>query len=649
EWGSLPADTPPRIRRLLERCLERDPNKRLRDIGDARIAIEEVLQAPEDEAVAESTAPRPSRLPWLVAGVAVIAALASSAGLFVSRDTDGAAAQVIRMNVQLSSENIVRRPGPQAVLSPDGTRIAYVAEPDGVLHVRMIDQLQGTALSGTSGAQQPFFSPDGRWIAFVAGRKLKKVAVVGGAPLTLCDVKSFRGGSWGPDETIVFAPDTSGGLLRVPASGGVPEELTLPGEGERSHRWPHFLPDGLALLFTVQQKGDSFDEATVEILDVASKERKVLQRGGSNPAYVPTGHLVYVHEATMFAVAFDPESRQVSGSAAPVLEGISFNAGHGGARYHFSPAGHLLFSGGGARERDVTLSWLGSDGARTPALVESRGYRQFSISPDGTKLAVDVFDESSQTDIWIYDFTRDTLTRLTFAEAASGDSRWSPDGARIYFSSDRDGVANVYSKRADGTGEIVRLNESDIPHYVHDVGADSKTLLVTRLDPDTGWDIVALDADGDHESTDFLVTPQNESFPQMSPDGRWVAYSSNESGESQVYVRPYPAGPGKWQISTDGSIGFPRWSTDGRELYYRRGDDLLVADVSGSGPSFVARKPRVVFEDLLGGNRWISTWSLHPDGQRVLVTDRGESETDDRTHGILVLNWFDELKRRAPR
>jgi len=648
EWGSLPGDTSPRIRRLLERCLERDPSKRLRDIGDARIAIEEVLQAPEDAAIAEPTAPRPSGLPWLVASVAVIAALASIAWLFVSRDTDSAAVQVIRMNVQLSTEDIVNRPGPQAVLSPDGTRIAYVAEPDSVLHVRMIDQLEGTALSGTSGAQQPFFSPDGRWIAFVAGRKLKKVAVVGGAPLTLCDVENFRGGSWGPDDTIVFAPQTSGGLLRVPASGGDPEELTLPGEGERSHRWPHFLPDGRALLFNVQERGTSFDEATVEILDLESKERRVLQRGGSNPAYVPTGHLVYVHEGTMFAVGFDLESRQVSGSAAPVLEGILFNKSHGGAGYHFSPAGHLLFSGGGARGNNVTLSWLAPDGARTPALAESRAYNQFSISPDGTKLAVDIVAESSRSDIWIHDFTRDTLTRLTFAEADNSNSRWSPDGVRIYFSSDRDGAANVYSKRADGTGEVVRLNESDIAHYVHDVSADGKTLLAATDDPDTGWDIVALEADGDHDSTDFLATPQNEYWPQMSPDGRWVAYGSSESGEVQIYVRPYPAGPGKWQISTDGAVGFPRWSTDGRELYYRRGDDLLVADVSGSGPSFVAQKPRVVLEDALGGVRWLSTWDLHPDGQRFLVTDSDESEIDDRTHAILVLNWFDELERRAP-
>jgi serine/threonine-protein kinase len=512
----------------------------------------------------------------------------------------------------------------------------------------MIDQLEGTALSGTNGAQQPFFSPDGRWIAFVAGRKLKKVAVVGGAPLTLCDVDNFRGGSWGPDETIVFAPDTSAGLLRVPASGGVPEELTLPGEGERSHRWPRFLPDGRALLFTVQEQGGNFDEATVEILDLESKERRVLRRGGSNPAYVPTGHLVYVHEGTMFAVAFDLKSRQVSGSAAPVLEGISFEASNGGARFHFSPAGHLLFSGGGARGVDVTLSWLGSDGARTPALAESGAYRQFSISPDGTKLAVDVAGESSKIDIWIHDFTRDTLTRLTFAEATSRNSRWSPDGSRIYFSSERDGAANVYSKRADGTGEVVRLNESDIAHWVHDVSADGKTLLAARDDPETGWDIVALDTDGNHELTDFLATEHMEILGQMSPDGRWVAYGSNESDEFQIYVRPYPAGPGKWQISTDGANGFPRWSPDGRELYYRRGDDLLVAEVSGNGPSFVAQKPRVVFEDALGGTRFLHTWDVHPDGQRFLVTDRRESETGDRTHAILVLNWFDELKRRAP-
>ncbi len=194
----------------------------------------------------------------------------------------------------------------------------------------------------------------------------------------------------------------------------------------------------------------------------------------------------------------------------------------------------------------------------------------------------------------------------------------------------------------------MRLNESDIDHYVHDVSADGETVLASRNDSSTGWDIVAFRADGDHESTDFLATEQNEIFPQMSPDGRWVAYGSNESGEYQIYVRPYPAGPGKWQISTDGANGFSRWSTDGRELYYRRGDDLLVAEVSGSGPSFVAQKPRVVFEDALGGTRFLSTWDIHPDGRRFLVTDRRESETGDRTHAILVLNWFDELKRRAP-
>jgi serine/threonine-protein kinase len=663
----LPADTPEAVRRLLGRCLEKRPKQRLRDIGEARIRVEEALGRSEPaasiagaaldaipaavDASATAAAPpgRSSLLPWILCAVAIVAAVAA---FLLPRGPAPSPQPVMRVEMVMSEDSLSSVPGMTAVLSPDGTRMAYVAGDDDRIHVRMADQLEGTPLSGTGGAWQPFFSPDGEWIGFFAEGKLKKVSVFGGAPLTLCGVEDRRGGTWGPDGTIVFAPDTTSGLYRVPDTGGEPEELTVPDKEkrERSHRWPHFLPGGNAVLFTAQEQGTSFDEARIEVLDLRTMERKVLQPGGSYAAYVPTGHLVYVHEGTLFAAPFDASSLELEGSPGPVLEEVFSDPRNGGAHYQVSAAGHLLYRTGGPASRSLTLSWIDREGIRTAALAEPKDYSGLSLSPDGTRLLTGLIGESTNSDLWIHDFGRDTLSRLTFHDQRDFLGVWTPDGQRIVFSSLRDAdVPNLHWKRADGTGEVERLTESENAQYVSEVTPDGKFLLYSEEFPETGFDIVLLPLAGERQPSVFLRTPFVEVRARVSPDGRWVVYSSNESGAYEIYVRPFPDGQGKWQISTGGSNGPPAWSPDGSELFYRNNDDLMVVDVSTEGSRFVAGKPRLLVERGLGGVRPRRNWDVHPDGRRFIVIDRDDEDTaSDEGRVTLVVNWFDELRRRAP-
>ncbi|NIP16482.1 MAG: hypothetical protein GWM88_17725, partial [Pseudomonadales bacterium] len=319
-------------------------------------------------------------LPWAIAGLAVVAAVAA---LLVPRGPEMTSPPVMRVETVLSPDGLSGTPGATAILSPDGSRIAYVAGLDNRIHLRLADQLEGSPLSGTNGAEQPFFSPDGEWIAFFADRKLKKVSVFGGAPLTLCPSEGYRGGTWGPDDTIIFSPGATNGLYRVPATGGEPEELTVLDKtiSERSHRWPHFLPGGRAVLFTAQDSGTSFDDARIEVLDLESMTRKVLQRGGSYASFIPTGHLVYIHEATLFAAPLDPEGLELLDAPAPVLENVFYDDRHGGAHFHASRAGHLLYRTGIPAGRTQSLSWLDRDGNRVQALAEQRDYENLSVSP----------------------------------------------------------------------------------------------------------------------------------------------------------------------------------------------------------------------------------------------------------------------------
>ncbi|MDA2925579.1 hypothetical protein MYX65_13185, partial [Acidobacteria bacterium AH-259-L09] len=445
DWNDLPENTPWNVRALLRRCLEKDPDLRLRDIWDVRIELKEALREPFETAALRVEAPAaqpPWRraIPWAVAGLMAAALLTSLVGLWQA--TRPVEYSPMRLSVEVSPNQSLRTlPGAAAVLSPDGKRLAYVAGSGqrSQLYMRTLDQLEATALSGTQGAFNPFFSPDAQWVAFSAGGKLKKVSVSGGAPLTLCDSADNRGGSWSPDDIIIFAPSTTTGLWQVPAAGGTPEEITLLNKekGETSHRWPQFLPDGKSVLFTARIS-PSFDEANIELLVLETGERKVLHQGGSYARYVPSGHLVFVREGTLFGVPFDLDRLEVAGLPAPILEGVVSNSLYGAAQFAFSLNGTFVYLSGAQANPQYSMVWVDRQGAVTPFLEEPRTYSSPALSPDGGRLALQI-NTGTNVDVWVSETERGTMTRLTFDSAPDLIPIWSPDGQRVAFSSSRDG------------------------------------------------------------------------------------------------------------------------------------------------------------------------------------------------------------------
>ena len=457
-----------------------------------------------------------------------------------------------------------------------------------------------------------------------------------------------RGASWGPDDTIVFATSGPSGLWRVSAGGGEPEELTTPDrELAVDHQWPEILPGGEAVLFTIM--GRAVENAQIAVLSLDSGETKVLIPRGSNPRYAPTGHIVYGVGGTLRAVGFDLERLEVTSDPVPVLDGV-VTKGSGAADYAISQNGSLAYVAGSARGNfERTLVWVDREGREEPLAAEPRVYTYPRISPDGTRLALDVNDQ--EIDIWIWNFARETLTRLTFDPARDVYPTWTPDGLRVAFGSDRDGVVNPFWKAADGTGTVELLVESTNSLEPQSITPDGTRLVIRENHPQRGRDLGVLSFDDDGPPTPLLATEFHEFNAEISADGHWLAYQSDASGQNEIYVRPFPnIGEGRWQISSDGGTT-PLWGPDGRELFYRSASRQLTAVPIEADGSFNHGNPEIVFEepyyapDGLEGR----TYNISPDGKRFLMIKEGAplSETG-LNRVILVQNWLDELKRLVP-
>jgi serine/threonine-protein kinase len=655
EIDNLPADVPAPIRRLLDRCLQKDASRRLQSIGDARIALQEWVENPN--AVEPDTAVSPAQgvrrwLPWAAALAAGV--LGVALGMTVLRPAADPEPPR-RLEVAVAESEFFTGVGSSAVLSPDGRLLATVVGDGSATEIwlRPLDRLEARLLvSGAGGLSpyQPFFSPDGEWIGYVTPQELKKVPVTGGAPITLSSLQRSRGASWGPDDTIVFARTAVSGLSLVSAAGGEPRPLTTLDEdrGEVTHRWPQWLPGGKAVLFTVGSRDQArFDDASLEAVVVATGERTVVHRGGTYGRYVPTGHLVYVESETLFALPFDAEALERTGSPVPVLEGLTASPGEGGAQYSFSNSGTLVYLGGGVGAPEYPALWVERSGAVSSLLAEPGSYANPRLSPDGRRLSLSVLRDNNW-DIWIYDLARDVSTRLTFSESYDGDQVWSPDGTELLFASTRTGQTITFRKRADGSGEAEPLAaEQEDQTYPASWSPDGRHVIGQRLGQAS--DIWVLDIE-DGEIEDYLVTPFSEQSPEFSPDGRWIAYSSDESGRSEVYVRRFPAGSGKWQIS-DGGGSQPKWSGSGRELFYRNDEGLMVVPVDGSGSSFQADRPRSLLAgDFRGGTQGLSVqgftfadYDATRDGRRFVLFPR--EEEGQRGLVTLVTRWFDDLEK----
>jgi len=552
--------------------------------------------------------------------------------------------------------------GASALLSPDGTRLALVAigsDQKPRIYVRSLDQLQATALSGTEGAGDPFFSPDGQWIGFFAEGKLKKISVQGGAAVTLCDAPFDMGGSWGDDGTIVFTPNIAA-LSKISSAGGTPQTLTTLDKqvGEVTHRWPQVLPGGKAVLFTSSTgvAGASFEDAEIVVYSMTSGQRKTVQRGGFYARYLPSRHIVYMHEGTLFAVPFDLKRLEVTGQPAPILEGMVANSGTGGAQFSFSDTGNLVYVAGGGGSQNVSIDWMDREGKFTPLRETPGNYLNPALSPEGKRLALEIFD-GKRGDIWVYEWERDTLTRLTFGGEANVFPVWTPDGQRIVYSSqEKGGEYSLWWIRADGAGDAQRLAESKNNQFVGSWRPDGKVLAFFQLNPGTNFDIMTLPIEGNEksgwkpgESKPFVNSAFNEAEPTFSPDGRWLAYASNESGSFEVYVRPFPSGDGKWQISTGGGL-FSKWSRNGKELFYRTKDSkIMMVTYTASGDSFRADKPQLWSPGQFTDRGANLNFDLHPDGKRFAVLKAPGTEQAAAVNKVsFIFNFFDEIRRKLP-
>ena len=534
---------------------------------------------------------------------------------------------------------------PALALSPDGSQLAYVAIQDGKqqLYLRAMDSLEARPIPGTEGAVSPFFSPDGQWLGFFADQKLKKTSVSGGAVLTLADSPDPEGASWSSQGTIAFSPSTISALQQVPDGGGTPQALTRLEKGEVTQRWPEFLPGGKAVLFTSGATSGNWGNQQVAVQAVGTGERRNLIPLGISPAYARSGHLVYAQGGSLMAAPFDSQLLEVTGAAVPVVEGV-LQASTGAAQYSISAVGSLVYVPGGTQSAQLKLVWVTRNGVEQPVAAPARGYAYPRISPDGLRLAVEIAGPVNQ--VWLYDFTRETLTRLSLEGSRSSLPVWTADGKRIVFTSNKEGPLNLFWQRADGSGGLERLTTSEYSHSPMSWSPDGQLFAFGEINPTTGFDIWVLRM-SDRKALPFLRTPFNESSPHFSPDGRWLAYNSDESGRQEIYVQPYPGPGGKWQISVDGGRE-PVWNRNGRELFYRSGDKMMAVDIA-TQPGFAAGKPRVLFEGQYEPTGYtVADYDVSPDGQRFLMLKRGDKESATPTQINVVLNWTEELKRRVP-
>jgi serine/threonine protein kinase/Tol biopolymer transport system component len=661
----VPAGTPQVIRDLIRRCLDRDVRRRLRDIGEARIAIDRAILDSSEIVIGTARRvegrrhPQLARaLPWAISVATSVLAVALVVVSAPWRPRIGV--QPIRVNVRLGSDVSVANVLPLSAhlaLSPQGDVLAFVGQKAGgtrQLYVRRLDQWQTVPLAGTDNGTDPFFSPDGRWIGFFADGKLKKMAVTGGAAVALCDVAGAAGGTWSEDGTIVFAQMFSDApLMRVSDAGGTPEPLTRLADGERFQRWPQTLMGGKAVLFTSGRSSPlasgSYDVVAQQL---PNGPRKVLQTGSYFARYV-SGHLLYLHDRTMFAAAFDVGRLELTGKPVPVLQQVTSSSAAGSGQLAVSENGTVVYlESADASEEAAPLVWIDRDGQTSPLRSTPAEWGNPRFSPDGTRLALDITPSGGRPAVWIYDWTRDQLTRLTSGDGADVSPVWTPDGRRIVFASTRgNGVPNLYWQRVDGTGNVQRLTDSNRTHIAASFHKSGKFLAFSEASSPSN--LMVLPIDGDEASGWKPGTPtvfQKDALgPMFSPDGRWIAYSTNETGRAEVFVRRFASAGAKWPVSTNGGR-LPRWSQARHELLFTDPSfHIMAAGYAVEGNSLRVDKPHLWSPARF---RVLSTrqdYDLHPDGNRVVSAGLQQNPVGtEPNHVSMILNFFDELRRIAP-
>jgi Tol biopolymer transport system component/tRNA A-37 threonylcarbamoyl transferase component Bud32 len=627
----------------LRRCLEKDPEERWQTAHDLKAEL--VWIAGGTTEILRQTQARPASK-WIWGAAVLVGAAIAAIAVWMLKPVPAPIKPVSRTVIALGPDEHLSNLNDLAVaISPDGAYVVYVATRGSgraQLFLRRLDALKAEPIAGTEDAFSPFFSPDSQWIAFFAGGKLKKVAIGGGAAVTLYDAITTLGatsGTWGPNNTILF--ERSGGFfLEVSSSGEALRKVTATAK-HPVWRWPEFLPGGGAAVFAGGTAALSFanDASIAAVALSGAGTEKDLVAGGTAPRLAATGDLIYAQNGTLMAVPFDSKRLALAGSPTPVLEGVRTST-FGAVQYGLSASGTLVYVAGGLQGSFSRLVWVNREGKEQPIAAPAHDYSYPRLSPDGQRIAVSM----APNDIWLYDIGRDALSRATFGGTFNVVPLWSPDGKRFAFQSNREGTSSLFWQPADGSGAAERLTKSQGIGVPTSFSPDGQTIAFAQFHPGTtGFDIWTVGL-GDRKERPFLETQYNETSPRFSPDGHWLAYASDESGRWEVYVQPFPGPGGKWQVSTDGGTE-PGWNPAGSELFYRAGARMMAVPVHFQ-PSFSAAKPVVLFEGpWLPTPRTSPNYDVSRDGQRFLML-KSADEDQGAQQIVVVQNWLEELKQR---
>jgi serine/threonine-protein kinase len=663
-WSALPPDTPPAIRRLLRRCLEKDVRMRLSDMAMVRI---ELRDAETDPLAVPDTATvrRPSKLRSVAPyAIALLAALVSGLSVWRLTRPIETPQPSMRFAIDLPGQIQLSTPGRnQVAISPDGTHLVYVANER--LYLRALSQadavpIPGTEVGGGGGfARLPFFSPDGQWVAFWQAGQLRKVAVSGGAPVSICNAPNVPiSANWGPNDEILLGG--SNGILMVKASGGAPTPLISLKPGDLAAN-PQVLPGGSWLLFVLLPNGSAVDQGQIVVVSRDTGEQRVLIEGARDVRYVPSGHLLYGRGKTLLAQAFDAGRLQLSGGPVPVLDGIANGVGNPGMHIAVSSTGTLLYVPTIFRTATAKLVQIARDGTRS-TLADINGMAWFPrFSPDGSRIAYGVSasasnsDLNDSSDLVVLD-ARGARTRVTF----SGNNRffpiWTRDGTRLTFADGSTTPNRILSALADGSGGTQTLVDTPGRRFPTSWSPDGKTLALYvggTGTPTNSRDIWMMHVEGDKRTlTPFVETAFEERGPIFSPNGRWIAYTSNKSGQDDVYARPFP-GPGTEVIISVGGGQEPVWAPTGRELFYRHDGKLMSVKVQETVSSLIASTPVRLFDDsfrpdISGANGGVANYDISPNGQRFVMVEEPRQTATEPARLQIILNWTQELKQRVP-
>lgn len=645
--SKVQAMSPPAFDHLVKTCLEKNPEERFQTALDVKVELKWIVAGGVQ--MQPAVAAKSSRLPWLAAGAALLIALAA-VGAYISAPRRQEAAVVrsfIPPPAGMAFVTLAPAAGPP-VISPDGSRLVFAARDDKgkeQLYIRPLGSISPVPIPGTEEASYPFWSPDSREIGFFADAKLKKIDVNGGPPQTLCESAIGRGGAWGKDGLIVFAAGPQQPLSRVSAGGGTSEPATKLdlADGENSHRWPYFLPDGKHFLFWARNSRGTLEHA-IFIGTVGSLDARPLIKSESMAVYV-SGYLLFMRGQTLMAEPFDAQRLETTGSAVPVAEHVLINLTSNRPVFSASDNGTLVYQTG-SEQGGWRLLWFTRDGKPAGTLGEADRYFDPAISPDGTRVAAHLFTSQGTGDIWVFDLRRDTKTRLTFGPANQRFPVWSGDGKTIYYASNGKGSYHIFAKAADGVGSDLVVMDEDAFDYPRDVSPDQKYLVYMRgatVGTTGGTAIWGLPLTGD-ERKPFAIVPSlySTGAATVSPDNKWMSYESNESGRFEVYVTLFPGGGGKWQVSTAGGTS-AKWRRDGKEMFFLDpADNLMAVDVNPSGSTIQLGTPHALFR-AVGVQNTLGAYSVTADGKKFLINTGDVKEENQPL--TMVQNWTAALRK----